>query len=556
MRAVILALAGALAMDGCVANAPVDDADPQGTLTTAITIDPQLDPQLAANVGEIGTISMVFEPLLRFDPKTLRPVPAAARALPDVSADRLTYRLTIRDDAKYSDGSPVRAKDFAYGISRLCDPSTKPFYAQVAYIIVGCAEWSQLDPKTAAPETLKAAKQRLSTEGIRAAGEKELTIALRQPATYFSSILALWLAVPVRDSDVEHGGNTWTEPATYIGNGPFVLNAWRHNERLILTPNRYYRTPPKIRQWTKLLIGEPAVALNAYRHDELDLVAYGNEAGALVPEIEGDASLKNEFARTTTPCTNWIAFNSRRPPLDDTAVRLALAKGINREAYVRDILGGIGAPAVSFIAPGLPGYDPGDTAQRFDPSEARRLLGSSRYSGAMPPIVITHMGGLFGRARAQWVADQWRTNLGLDVRTDQMDGLTLNQLYRKAETVPLFTFGGWCADYPDQQDWLSVVFRSAGRTEGVVFNSGFLDGQFDRIVDEADRGRDQARRDDLYRTASRMLSERAVVAFTNTVGRVTLTKPWVRGVVQSPLDIDLGAMTGTSDRIFIAKKGR
>jgi ABC-type oligopeptide transport system substrate-binding subunit len=132
----------------------------------------------------------------------------------------------------------------------------------------------------------------------------------------------------------------------------------------------------------------------------------------------------------------------------------------------------------------------------------------------------------------------------------------LGQLFRRPETVPPVTFGTWCTDYPDPQDWLSVLFRSADRDTGSAFNTGFSDPAFDRLVDQADGERDETRRADLYQKAARMLSDRAVVAFLYTQQTFRLRKPRVRGIVDSPLDIEVASMTGTFDKIFIAKKGR
>jgi oligopeptide transport system substrate-binding protein len=561
-RSIVLGLAAALASAGCVAPAPVDDADPDGTLTTVIAGEPSADPSTTATALDASIILMVFEPLVRFEPKTLQPVPAAAKALPEVSADGLTYRITIRDDAKYSDGSPVQAKDFAFALSRLCDPAIKGPFALIVYAVVGCEDWSRLDPKRDAPDKLRAAKEKFFASGVRANGASELTISLTRPAGYFTSILGLWALVPVRESDIAHGGDQWTEPATYIGNGPFVLSAWKHLDRLVFSPNRHYRRPSRLKEWTKVIVDEPAIALQEYRHDEVDAFfassagsQFGGAAGQLLREIEGDPSLKRDLVLPANLCAAGFLLNTRRPPLDDPVVRLALAKAVDRDRYVREILGGLGTPAVSWIPPGLPAYDADDTVQRFDPAEARRLLSTSKYAGsdALRSIVIQHNLAAFSRMRSEWIRDQWRTNLGLDVRTEQLDGPALGQLYRKEETIPYTTNIGWCLDYPDPQESTSVVFRSGS---GVQFrNTGYSDAAFDRLVDEADRSQDQARRDELYRSAARLLTERAVVVVLNSGRSISLRKPWVRGVTDSPLDYELSSIAGM-EKIYIAKRGR
>jgi len=86
--------------------------DPNGEITTAISSDPEIiDPQREAFPNEIAQTLMVYEPLLTFDPKTLQPVPASARALPEISEDGLTVTFTLRDGLSFSDGRPITAGD-------------------------------------------------------------------------------------------------------------------------------------------------------------------------------------------------------------------------------------------------------------------------------------------------------------------------------------------------------------------------------------------------------------------------------------------------------------
>src|SRR5919197_3301721 len=125
-----------------------DAIDPNGEITTNTGSEPDtIDPQKESFVNEVAQTMMVFEPLMSFDPQTLKPVPGAAKEAPKLSSDGLTYTFTLRDGLKYSDGSPVTAKDFQYGFTRTCDPAVAGEYAFTAYIIVGCEAWNTMDTK-------------------------------------------------------------------------------------------------------------------------------------------------------------------------------------------------------------------------------------------------------------------------------------------------------------------------------------------------------------------------------------------------------------------------
>jgi ABC-type transport system substrate-binding protein len=203
----------------------------------------------------------------------------------------------------------------------------------------------------------------------------------------------------------------------------------------------------------------------------------------------------------------------------------------------------------------MPGYDVDDAVQRFDPAEARRLLASSRYAGtdALRTIVKPRDLRPASRITDEWLVSQWRTNLGVEVRSDAMPGPAIAQLFRKPETTPQF-WGpdGFCADYPDQHDFLTVVFHSSVK-DGWREIAGFADPEFDRLVEQADRERDQARRDDLFRRASRIVSERAVFAMLLTGGSLSLRKPWVKGVAEGALVYYLGG--ASSEQVFVMRKG-
>ena len=518
--------------------------DPNGELNTNTGSEPDtIDPQKESFTNEVGQTMMVFEGLMNLDPKTLRPVPAAAAKDPEVSADGLTYKYTLKDGLKYSDGTAVTPKDFAYGFTRLCDPVTAGEYAFTGYVIVGCEDWNNADPKKATPAEMSALKAKL---GIKT-DDKTITFTLTESAPYFNSIAALWVGVPSRESDVTKGGDKWTEPATFIGNGPFKLTEWKHNEKLVFERNDNYRTPTKLKKWTKVMINEGAVAFAAYRNNELDL--YGVAAEDL-RTVEGDADLKAQTKDTPDSCTFYYGFNNKKAPFTDKKVRQAFSKSFDRDAYIKDIQK-IGVTATSFIPPGLPGYDKDDVFQKFDATAAKKLLSESTFAGKdeLKTIKFTYSTSARNKTRVEWVQQQWKTNLGIEVALDPVDRTTFSSLVKKAETTPqLFTLG-WCADYPDQQDWLTTVFISTS----TVTRTGYKNEAFDTLVRAADKEKDPKKRDDTYQQAQRLLSEDAAVAFYYYSAKKYLLKPWVKGITDSALDFEIGIFKLTD--IGVTKKG-
>jgi len=522
-----------------------DATDPNGELTTNAGAEPDtIDPQKESFVNEVAQTMMVFESLMTFDPKTLKPIPGAAKANPTLSADGLTYTYTLRDGLKYSDGSPVLAKDFAFGFTRTCDPAVAGEYAFTAYIITGCEAWNTMDTKAATTAELAAAKAKL---GIKVNGDKEISFTLTEKAPYFNSIAALWVGVPTRESDVTKGGDKWTEPATFIGNGPFKLTEWKHNEKMVYERNDNYRNPAKLKKWTKVMINEGAVAFAAYRNNELDAVGVAAED---LRTVDSDADLKAQVRDVPGSCTFYYGFNTQKAPFTDPKVRLAFSRSFDRTAFINDVQK-IGAPAESFMPPGLPGYDKDDHTQSYDVTAAKAALASSTFAGKpeLTGIKFTYSSSARNKTRIEWAQQQWKTNLGIDVTPDPVDRTTYTQLVKSPATTPALFLLGWCADYPDQQDWLTTVFIS----NSTVTHVGWKNTQYDTLVKQADKEPDSKKRDDLYLQAQKILTADAPVAFLYFSTTKYLLKPYVHGVTDTALDFEIGIMDITA--ISVSKKG-
>jgi oligopeptide transport system substrate-binding protein len=512
---------------------PADPVDPNGEITTLLAAEPDtIDPQKESFPSEIAQTMMVFEPLLTFDPRSLRPVPAAARALPAVSDDGLSITFALRDGLTYSDGAPVTAADFVYGWTRLCDPSAAGDYAFVAYVITGCERWNNMDPKKSTEFDLAAARAAI---GVAAPDLTHIVFTLTRPAPYFLTIAALWVGVPERASDVAAGGERWTEPRTFVGNGPFRLAEWTHNERMVFERNKRYRAPAKIKRWTKTLIPDQAVAAAAFRNGELDV--------APATKADGPA------ARNPSGLTFYIGFNLVRPPFDDPGVRMAFARSLDREALVRDIVAAPAVPALSFIAPGVPGSDAADTTQSFDPIAARASLAASRYASAPPAVRFTYLRSTQRTQVVQWAIGQRRTNLGVGVLDDPIDPGFGSPLVKKPEQQPQMFFLGWSNEYPDPEDWLSTVFRSTSRAQRTGYNSV----EFDSLVDRADVERDPVKRLDLYQQAQRVLTRDAPAAFLYSTEQRWLVSPRLRGYALTASDWEFGQFTIAT--MYVAKPG-
>jgi oligopeptide transport system substrate-binding protein len=215
-------------------------------------------------------------------------------------------------------------------------------------------------------------------------------------------------------------------------------------------------------------------------------------------------------------------------------VRQAFAQGVDRDAYVRDVLQGLGKPTQSFIPPGFPGYEASDQWP-FDATKAKALLAEAGFPNGqgLPEIKLTYSASARNKVRFEWLANQIKQNLGVDTVLDPVDPTVYTGLTKDISTTPLLYILGWCADFPDPQNWLTAVFKTGGSQASRL---GFSNEEFDKLVTEADVEQDATKRAQLYSDAQKLLIEQAPVAFLYNDANKALVKPYVKGVKTIPLD--------------------
>jgi oligopeptide transport system substrate-binding protein len=478
-----------------------------------------IDPNRSQFNTEAAVVRQVFEPLLTFD-KDLKPIPAAATAF-DVSPDGKTYTFHLRPDGKFSDGTPVLAKDFVYSFKRLLDPKTGAEYASF-FTDAGIVGAKAFNEGSGSADDV----------GVKAVDDHTLQIDLENPVGYFPNLVALWVVPPLRQDIIDKAGTGWTQdPSTYIGNGPFKLTEWVHQDHITLAPNpNYAGTKPILQKVTFLMVDSDEADYAAYRNNERDW--------ALVPDadvaaVRADPQLAKEAREYTELTTFWLQMNNARKPLDNVLVRRALSRAIDRQALIRDIAGGLGQPALSFIPPGMPGFQPelGKDID-FDPNAAKDLLRQAGFSEAssFPRLRFRFGSSAANQTRAEFIQAQLKQNLGIQIDLDAMEPKAYQAAVKNRDYD--LGYSGWGADYPDPQDWLSGLFTcNAGNN---LYN--YCDPQFDQVAQRGDTQTDQNARLQAYAQAQQTLDQDVAVVPLFFRGRMVLVKPWVQNLVITAKD--------------------
>jgi oligopeptide transport system substrate-binding protein len=502
-------------------QATPNPSGPQEITVNALQGEPDnLDPSRSSFATEAVVIRQVFEPLLSFD-KDLKPVPAAASSF-DVSSDGKTYTFHLKQGAKWSDGQPVTAKDFVYSFKRILDPNTGAEYASFFTDagIVGAADYN-------------AGKGSADNVGVKALDDQTLQIQLENPSGYFPNLVALWVVPPLRQDIIDKAPGAWAQnPSTYIGNGPFMMSEWVHQDHITLTPNPNYvgGMKPILQKVTLLMVPSNEADYAAYRNNERDWTLVPD---ADVQAVRSDPQLSKEAHEYTELTTFWLIMNNGRAPLNNPLVRKALSRAIDRQALIRDVASGVGQPATSFIPPGMPGHQP-DLGKDidFDPNAAKQLLAQAGFAdpATFPQLHFRFATTSANQSRAEFIQAQLKQNLGISVVLDSMEAKAYQAAYKDKDYD--LAWGGWGADYPDPQNWMSGLF--ACNASNNKYN--YCNQQFDATAQKGDTSTDQNARLQAYAQAQQILIQDLPVAPLLYRGRMVLVKPWIGGMVITPKD--------------------
>ena len=484
------------------AAAPASKAPAQNIVRINLGTWPDnLDPQQASFVNEIAHIELLYQPLVVVGPD-LKPAPGAAESW-TVSEDGKTYTFKLKAGQKYSDGQPLTAKNFEYAWKRAADPRVGGEYAAQTFIIQGAEDYNSMDAKKASEADLKAAADKMM---VKATDDNTLVFNLVQPAAYFPYTASLWIGYPIREDKVKAGGETWWLKAeNHVGNGPFMLKELKEKEIARFVPNPNWNGPKVAAEEIDYrYITDSKVSFEAYKNGELDIIGLAAEDLATAQK---DPVLSKEISTNPGNCTYAFQFNMSKPPFNNKDARMAAGKALDREAWVKDVLQGLGKPTTSWLSADTPGARADAGANlKYDPAAAKAAWQKASVGN---DFKLTYSSSPRNKTRYEFIAAQLQKNLGVTVNLDPVEATTYTALTKDVATAPAIFILGWCYDYPDAQNWLSVVFRSnTGFAKRVAWNNP----DFDKLVDQADAEKDPAKRLQLYGQAEDLLLGEAAIA--------------------------------------------
>ena len=514
-----------------------------------------IDPHLSNQTTETTITRPLFAGLFTYNEK-LDVVPNLAKEMPTVanggiSPDGTTYTVKLKEGAKWSDGKALTAQDFVYSMQRAMDPQLAGPYASFFYSIAGAGPYNTALGTPEQPKAPSAAELASLRGGLGVSAKDVSTVVykLTHPNPSFLNLLALWTAFPVRQDVVEKNGAKWTEAETHVGNGPFVLSEWRHDEKMVLTPNpNWIGEKPKLQRIEINFIADDFAAYQAYQAGELDVVTV--PPAAIKEVTQAGHPYNDQLTVEPDLATGALFLNNKVAPLDNEKVRQAFGTAIDRKAFTDGLLQGGGVPTTSWIPPGMPGYNEKLGSQyNFDAAKAKDLLKQAGYADGkgLPKVTFIMVNSDTNKLTGQFIQAQLKQNLGVDVEFEYVEGREYGRRFTTGDYVA--TIQGFSADWPYPDNWLPDMFTT-GAGNNLV---GFSNATFDDLMGKAAAETDNAKRLKLYDDAQKLMLDRAgIVPLYNRVTYV-LTKPWVKNLTITGLD---GYIKGDLyfDKAFIAGK--
>jgi peptide/nickel transport system substrate-binding protein len=405
-----------------------------------------LDPGLSYTVQGWSIMWNVYLPLLGYkhvngpDGATL--VPYLAQDMPKVSSDGRTYTFTLRKGVKYSDGTAVKASDFAATIKRdyLIDSPGVGFFSN----IVGADDFAK---------TKKGEINGITTDD--AAGT--ITIKLMQPQGDFENIMATEFAAIVPASSPSKDSSTKPLPST----GPYMIESYKPNKQVSIIRNPNFDAsmfdgnvpagnPDKM---SIDILGDAGVALTRTLKGQYDYDFYQ-------PPVDRLAELQNKYAdqiKVYTPANTFYYFmNNRVAPFDNLKVRQAVNYAINREALVR-IHGGLATPTQQVLPPTYPQYKKLDLYP-YDVAKAKQLIKEAGATGADVTVWTSNNTSRHAPEAGQYLQGVLK-QIGLNAKLKTINAAIYWTTIGNQATKSQIGFADWFQDYPHPLDWFDVLLN-------------------------------------------------------------------------------------------------
>ena len=474
-----------------------------------------LNPITATDAYEsIVNSGKIYETLVKRDNKTLEIIPLLAESW-EVSEDKLTFTFHLRRGVKWHDGYPFTAHDVVFSYEKIMDPEVDAPHLRAYY------------------------KDIKSIEAI-----DDYTVRCSYSKPYFLA-LEFCGGIPIVPKHVFEKGDFNTNPAgrAPVGTGPYRFVKWNTGEEIILDRNEdYWGKKPYIKGIVFKIISDPTVALQVLKREEIDLTGLTPIQWARQTSSQ---RFKKNFRKLSyfTPNYSYIGWNTRRPFFSDKRVRRAMTHLVNRELILEKILYNLGEIVTNPFYIYSPEYDHSIKPYPYDPVEAKKLLDEAGWvdhdgdgirdkDGVKFEFEFLIPSGSITAEQIATILEEELKRVGIRMRIRRLEwAVFVKHLEeRRFDAVTLAWSMGVESD-PYQ------VWHSSQAERGSNF-VGFKNDEADRIMEQARKEFDKAKRVRLFRKLAKIIHEEQPYTFLFCRKSTVALHKRFRGVKVYPLGID------------------
>lgn len=506
--ATVLAMAVAACGDDGTASGPGDESG--GTLVVAMTAAqiPSTDTVMAFAHGFEGNRFVnfqLYDALTGYDLAQDTEIPEVVPSLAtswETSPDGLTWTFTLREDVRFSDGTPFDADAVVFAFDRLLNEDAEFFYPEAA---ASAALWAS------------------SIASYRKADDGTVEITTHQPNGHLLTDLT-FLTIPSPTAVREHGNSGYAAHAS--GTGPFVLESVETGRQLTMRANEdHWRGAPDLDRVVLRPMPDTSARIAALRSGEVNWIEYPNPDDIRALEQEGYELLVNDYDHL------WFCtFDQSREPWSDVRVRQAVNFAIDREAIAEDLLAGTAVPAYQHAPVATTVYTPENDLYTFDQDRARALLEEAGYGDGFSSTWTVPTGGS-GNLVPVPIATTIQSQLaevGIDIEIRTIEWAAF--LADLSAGQPALGSDVQCASTVTYQ--AEPLVRAFWNRADTRYRGHYDSAVVDELSGQAEQTIDQETRIDLYRQAEAQVSADAPSLFVVSDRNPRVVAPQVDGVIQ------------------------
>jgi len=520
-----------LLLTGCYDQSASQDTSENNSsqkleLSSAAAIS-TMEPSQAGDTTSTLAMSQVFEGLYILGPDDELQL-GVAEEEPEISEDETVYTFTLREDAEWSNGSPVTADDFVFAFQKIVDPQYAAPNTDVLFDVIENARQINLEDGD------------IDTLGVKAIDDKTLEFTLERPVPYFKSLLAYPVLYPQNKEYVEEQGEQYaTDSEHLIYNGPFKLTNWSStNDNWGYEKNDTYwdKDAVKLEEAGVTVVKTPSTALNLYTTGDLDVI--DKLSSEYIPSYKDDPSFEPVEQFTTF----FLKMNSERDgkknALDNENIRKGIAQAFNKEDFVEKILQDESNPTDHLIPKGQTQSPDGkkdftEVADErndylsYDPQKAKEAWEKGKEELGVEEVQLDFLTDDTEEAKknAEFFQYELQENLpGLEINVEQVPfTVRVDRDQNKDYDLEL---AGWGTDYRDPLTVMRI-FMSSSDLGGVTYSNE----EYDKLI-QATRtehaGDVQARFDDFIEAQDILLNQDTIIAPIYNRSLSTLVEPSVK----------------------------